>query len=171
MVFISAFYIVTGLFDWLWCVLWIFNVILLLFVIHLKDFFVIYRLSDDWYYPWNHGRTYELSLDNNYSNHQRTCVLSTLLRLFLFMKNIWLAHVLHFSLLLAWHSLQLMSVSVHRTEIAWPPWENGLQQDCGICSALAMSCTEPSKKESRCWCDAYIEYYTSTWLKSVWYCI
>ena len=26
-------------------------------------FFVIYRLPDDWYYPWNHGRTYDLSLD------------------------------------------------------------------------------------------------------------
>ena len=40
-----------------------FNVILLLFVNHLKDVFVfvIYRLPDDWYYPWNHGRTYDLS--------------------------------------------------------------------------------------------------------------
>ena len=63
MVFISAFYIVTGLFDWLWCVFMVFNVILLLFVNHSKDFFVIYRLPDDWYYPWNHGRTYDLSLD------------------------------------------------------------------------------------------------------------
>ena len=46
----------------------VFNVILLLFVNHSKDFFVIYRLPDDWYYPWNHGRTYDLSLDffNNY---------------------------------------------------------------------------------------------------------
>ena len=41
----------------------VFNVIILLFVNHLKDFFVIYRLPDDWYYPWNHGRTYDLSLD------------------------------------------------------------------------------------------------------------
>ena len=41
----------------------VFNVILLLFVNHSKDFFVIYRLPDDWYYPWNHGRTYDLSLD------------------------------------------------------------------------------------------------------------
>ena len=24
---------------------------------------MIYRLPDDWYYPWNHGRTYDLSLD------------------------------------------------------------------------------------------------------------
>ena len=63
MVSISAFYIVTGLFDWLWCVFMVFNVILLLFVNYLKDFFVIYRLPDDWYYPWNHGRTYDLSLD------------------------------------------------------------------------------------------------------------
>ena len=29
----------------------------------LKGFFVIYRLPDDWYYPWNHGRTYDLSSD------------------------------------------------------------------------------------------------------------
>ena len=28
-----------------------------------KAFFVIYRLPDDLYYPWNHGRTYDLSLD------------------------------------------------------------------------------------------------------------
>ena len=79
-VFISAFYIVTGLFDWLWCVFMVFNVVLLLFVNHLKDFFMIYRLPDDCYYPWNHGRTYDLSLDffNNYSNHPRMCVLSTL---------------------------------------------------------------------------------------------
>ena len=59
----SAFYIVTGLFDWLWYVFMVFNVILLLFVNHLKDFFVIYRLPDDWYYPWNHGRIYDLRLD------------------------------------------------------------------------------------------------------------
>ena len=39
MISISAFYIVTGLFDWLWCVSMVFNVILLLFVNHLKDFF------------------------------------------------------------------------------------------------------------------------------------
>ena len=39
-VFISAFYIVTGLFDWLLCVFMVFNVILLLFVNHLKDFFL-----------------------------------------------------------------------------------------------------------------------------------
>ena len=40
----------------------------------------IYIYSDDWYYPWNHGRTYDLSLDffNNYSNHPRMFVLSTL---------------------------------------------------------------------------------------------
>ena len=24
---------------------------------------MIYRLPDDWYYPWNHGRTYDLRLD------------------------------------------------------------------------------------------------------------
>ena len=24
---------------------------------------MIYRLPDDWYYPWNHGRPYDLSLD------------------------------------------------------------------------------------------------------------
>ena len=30
---------------------------------HLKDFFVNYRLPDDWYYPWNHGHTYDLSFD------------------------------------------------------------------------------------------------------------
>ena len=47
-VLISAFYIVTGLFDWLWCVFVVFHVIRLLFVNHLKDFFVIYRLPDDW---------------------------------------------------------------------------------------------------------------------------
>ena len=41
----------------------VFNVILLLFVNHLRNFFVIYRLPDDWYYPWNHGRIYDLSLD------------------------------------------------------------------------------------------------------------
>ena len=41
----------------------VFNVILLLFVNNSKDFFVIYRLPDDWYYPWNNGRTYDLSLD------------------------------------------------------------------------------------------------------------
>ena len=41
----------------------VFNVIRLLFVNHLKDFCVIYRLSDDWYYPWNHGRAYDFSLD------------------------------------------------------------------------------------------------------------
>ena len=40
-----------------------FNVILLLFVNHFKDFFVIYRLPDDWYYSWNHGLTHDLSLD------------------------------------------------------------------------------------------------------------
>ena len=67
-IFIIAFYIVTSLFDWLWCVVMVFNVILLLFVNHLKNLFVIYRQPDDWYYSWNHGRTYDLSLDffNNY---------------------------------------------------------------------------------------------------------
>ena len=30
---------------------------------HSEKFFVIYRLPDDWYYPWNHDRTYDLSLD------------------------------------------------------------------------------------------------------------
>ena len=28
-----------------------------------KSTVMIYRLPDDWYYPWNHGRTYDLSLD------------------------------------------------------------------------------------------------------------
>ena len=41
----------------------VFNVIILLFVNHLNDFFVIYRLPGDWYYPWNHGRTNDSSLD------------------------------------------------------------------------------------------------------------
>ena len=58
-VFISAFNIVTGLFDWLWCVFMVFNVILLLFVNHLKDFFcdlqTAWRLvlsMKPWSYIW-----------------------------------------------------------------------------------------------------------------------
>ena len=58
-VFISEFYIVTGLFDWLWCVFMVFNVILLLFVNHSKDFFcdlqTAWRLvlsMKPWSYIW-----------------------------------------------------------------------------------------------------------------------
>ena len=41
---------------------------------------LVFWLSDDWYYPWNHGRRNDLSLDffNNNSKHRRMCVMSTL---------------------------------------------------------------------------------------------
>ena len=58
------------------CFFVVFNVILLLFVNHLKDFFVIYRLPDYWYYPWNHRRTYDLSLDfsQQFCIHLSLCI-------------------------------------------------------------------------------------------------
>ena len=58
----------------------VFNVILLLSVNHLQDFYCDWQTT--WrlvLHPWNHGRTNDLSLDifNNDSNHPRMCVLST----------------------------------------------------------------------------------------------
>ena len=65
-VFIGAFNIVAGLFDWLWCVFIVFNVIYLLFVNHLKDFFFFLWFTDCLMigvsiHPWNHGRKHDLS--------------------------------------------------------------------------------------------------------------
>ena len=64
--FICAFNIVTCLFDWLWCVFMVFNVIFCCLRIILK-----YFLSFLWFtdclmvgfsiYPWNHGRKHDLS--------------------------------------------------------------------------------------------------------------
>ena len=69
-----------GFYDWLWRVFMVFNVILLLFVNHLKDFLwftdcltigiihetMVVHMTWDW------------TFFNNYSNHPRKCVLSTL---------------------------------------------------------------------------------------------
>ena len=74
-------HLVTGLFDWLWCVFMVFNVILLLFVNHSKDFFLWF--TDCLTIGIIHETmvvhmTWVWNFFNNYSNHPRMCVLSTL---------------------------------------------------------------------------------------------